>query len=103
MILATNDAFPITIAGLRRFKELYPEKKIILGGIAPTGVAELVIKRFPFIDIVVRGEYKTKGESASESTFLEVLENLDNGLHSVQGVVYQDHGLVKLASPKPRV
>jgi radical SAM superfamily enzyme YgiQ (UPF0313 family) len=103
MVLATNDAFPVAIAGLRRYKELHPETTIILGGVAPTGVSEAIIKRFPFVDIVVRGEYKLKGESASERTFLEVLEHLGNGLENIEGVVYRDRGEVKVTSPKPRI
>jgi len=62
---------PIALLIAERFRAGAPGVPILLGGPGTTGVAEAVLERFPFIDVVVRGE--------GEVTLPEVLERLAAG------------------------
>lgn len=103
LVLCTNDAFPIAMAGLHRFKQEHDDAVVILGGVAPVGVARQVIDHFPCVDVVVQGEYFAKGESASERTFVDVLGHLGNGLGAVDGVVFRADGKTRSTPPRPLV
>lgn len=60
------DSLPLAVALARRLKARRPERLIVLGGWGPTAVADDLIKAFPCIDFVVRGE--------GEETIVELLE-----------------------------
>jgi len=47
---------PFTILAIKKFKEKYPDKTVLLGGVGPKAVEKKIIKEFPWIDIIVRGE-----------------------------------------------
>lgn len=47
---------PFTLLVAERFKQRHPGKTILLGGVGPFGVEALILERFPWIDVVVRGE-----------------------------------------------
>jgi radical SAM superfamily enzyme YgiQ (UPF0313 family) len=47
---------PFTLLVAQRFKQRHPEKIVLLGGVGPFGVESLILERFPWIDIVARGE-----------------------------------------------
>jgi radical SAM superfamily enzyme YgiQ (UPF0313 family) len=47
---------PFTLLVAERLKARHPEKTILLGGVGPFGVEALILERFPWIDIVARGE-----------------------------------------------
>lgn len=47
---------PFTLLVAERVKRQHPEKTILLGGVGPFGVESLILERFPWIDVVVRGE-----------------------------------------------
>lgn len=74
---------PFTILVAKRLKELYPHKTVVLGGVGPFAVEELILERFPWIDIVVRGE--------AEETAVKLMEVLPDTerLASVPGLSYR--------------
>ena len=78
-----SNMLPFVILAAKRLKEKYPKKTIILGGTGPTSVANLIIKHFPFVDIVVRGE--------GEETIVELLNNLNSmkDINSVAGINFR--------------
>ncbi len=47
---------PFTILAAKKLKAVYPDRIILLGGVGPMSVEEEILKRFPWIDIVGRGE-----------------------------------------------
>jgi radical SAM superfamily enzyme YgiQ (UPF0313 family) len=88
---------PFTILALRDFKERYPEKTVILGGVGPAAVEEKVLERFPWIDIVVKGE--------AERTFPELLEALAGGKRpeGIPGVFYRENGHIVRNRDRDRI
>jgi radical SAM superfamily enzyme YgiQ (UPF0313 family) len=92
---------PFALLAARRLKERHPEKRIILGGVGPTGVARQIMERFPWIDHVVFGE--------GELTVVELVRALlrrdvceDHGGPVVPGSLVRRKGDV-LFSPRSRI
>jgi len=52
---------PFTILAAKALKERYPDKKIILGGVGSKSVEDKILRRFPWIDIISRGEGELTG------------------------------------------
>ena len=50
---------PFTLLVAQRLKQRHPEKIILLGGVGPFSVEALILARFPWIDVVARGEAET--------------------------------------------
>jgi len=88
---------PFTILALKDFKERYPEKTIILGGVGPAAVEEKVLERFPWIDIIVKGE--------GERTFPELMQALKAGRspEGIPGVLYRRDGRVVRGPQRERI
>jgi anaerobic magnesium-protoporphyrin IX monomethyl ester cyclase len=93
-ISCMSDSLPFVVCALRELKAKQPEKTVILGGAGPSGVADKILERFPFIDIVVVGE--------GEQTIVEVMECLTKGdksdLRLVRGIYYR-HGEEVIGNP----
>jgi len=47
---------PFTLLAMREFKRAYPDRTLLLAGVGAKSVERQVLRRFPWIDIVVRGE-----------------------------------------------
>jgi radical SAM superfamily enzyme YgiQ (UPF0313 family) len=81
---------PLVVLSVKKIKERYPEKVIILGGVGPTGVASKLITEFREIDIISKGE--------GEVTVIEILDALEvndpkgriDALKKVNGIVFRD-------------
>ena len=75
---------PFTILALQALRQAYPDRRLILGGVGSKSVEELLLARFPWIDIVCRGE--------GELTGPHLLQTLrDHGdLAGVPGISYRD-------------
>jgi len=88
---------PFTVLALKDLKERYPEKTLIIGGVGPAAVEEKLLRRFPWIDIIVKGE--------AERTFPELLEALVNGRNpdGIPGVLYRDNGMVVRNQDRERI
>lgn len=75
---------PFTILAIKALKEKFPDKSVILGGVGSTAVEDKILKQFPWVDIISRGE--------SEKTGIELLTALKQGksLQGIKGISYRD-------------
>jgi len=100
MICCMAYMLPNIILAAKEIKEINPNIKILLGGAGPTGVAQELVKNFPFIDIVMCGE--------GESTVCEVMDTLfekseKDELEKIKGIVFQNQkGEVVKTAPRER-
>jgi radical SAM superfamily enzyme YgiQ (UPF0313 family) len=89
------DMLPTVILAVQRIKELYPQKTFVLGGSGPSAVADEIIKAFPWIDVIVRGE--------GEHTLTQLLQNLETShrdMGKVRGIVFRDDTGTFCATPQ---
>jgi anaerobic magnesium-protoporphyrin IX monomethyl ester cyclase len=88
---------PFTILAARALKARYPDRTIVLGGVGPTAVEDKILRRFPWIDIIARGE--------GEATGPELLRALGDGgaLSSVAGLSYRVDGAIRHTPNRPRI
>ncbi len=88
---------PFVIQATKAFKELNPDRKVLLGGPGPSGVAGAIVRRFPWIDAVCVGE--------GELSIVETTAALVNGgdLSDVAGIVYRDDSGVHDNGPRKRI
>jgi len=79
---------PFTLLAAESLKNKYPHKTIVLGGVGSKSVENKILTRFPWIDIICRGE--------GEITGPELIGALKNGkpLSSVKGISYRDNGAI---------
>jgi radical SAM superfamily enzyme YgiQ (UPF0313 family) len=84
-----------TIDTLRKVKEALPETKLVLGGIHATLASDRIIRAYPFIDYLVKGE--------GELSFPKLLDRVERGERpsDVQGISYDDKG--KIISTEPEL
>lgn len=83
---------PFVVLVVEKIKELFPEKKVILGGIGPSSVAKELMKTFNFIDAVVIGE--------GEHTLCELTAKKTGNFKGIKGLAYQQNGDIFTASPR---
>ena len=90
-------ALPLVLAALRRLKTQHSELITVLGGIGAAGVDELIIKRFPSIDFVCRGE--------GEDALRELLDRLETGAdtRAPDGFVCRLEGKPRVNSRRQRI
>ena len=62
---------PFTILAMRAIRARYPDRELILGGVGTKAVEEKLLARFPWINIICRGE--------AERTAPELLDALRRG------------------------
>lgn len=87
---------PFTLLAAQALKDRYPDRKIVLGGVGSKAVEDQVLRRFPWVDVVVRGE--------AESTGPELMRALDGGdLATVRGISYRKNGGVAHNPDRPRI
>ena len=67
-LMTDADSLHHTVTMARLLKQRSPETLVCLGGPASSPISELMLERFPFIDMVIRGE--------GELTFTETLRHL---------------------------
>jgi anaerobic magnesium-protoporphyrin IX monomethyl ester cyclase len=79
---------PFTLLAMREFKRRYPDRTLILAGVGPRSVEELILRRFPWVDIIVRGE--------AERSAPLLLGALAHGgaLEDVPGISFRREGVV---------
>jgi len=75
-----------TFKAIEFMRVVYPQIKIVLGGIHATLMYEQILKKYPEV-IIIRGE--------GEITFADLLKNLDN-LHNVDGIAFWENDRVVL-------
>jgi len=75
---------PFTILAAKAISERYPECQIILGGVGSKSVEDKILRRFPWIKIICRGE----GELTAPELLKTLLSNGD--LSYIKGISYRD-------------
>ncbi|KYK36940.1 MAG: hypothetical protein AYK19_07845 [Theionarchaea archaeon DG-70-1] len=83
------NVLPFLLPILKKMKDETPEKTIILGGPGPSSVAEKIVEKFSFIDVVVKGE--------GERTMVDLAKGVP--LQDIKGIVYRNNGNV-VSTPK---
>jgi len=79
---------------LKEIKRLNPEIVTILGGLHVTFTHEMLLKKYPYVDITVRGE--------GEVTLYELVKALrKNNIENVLGISYRGAGGVKVNPSRP--
>jgi len=75
---------PFTILAIRAIKERWPDRTVVLGGVGSKAVEDKLLTRFPWIDIISRGEAEVSG--------VELMRSLTNGrdLSTIRGISYRD-------------
>jgi anaerobic magnesium-protoporphyrin IX monomethyl ester cyclase len=88
---------PFAVLAARALKERDPDRTIVLGGVGPAAVEDKILKRFPWIDVVARGEGEITGPD-----LLRVL--LGSGdLSEVAGVSYRENGAIRRTPDRGRI
>ena len=75
---------PFTINAIKEIKKAFPGKKIILGGVGAKAVENKILERFPWIDLISRGEAEKSGIQLIEA----LLKN--KSLETVLGISYRE-------------
>ena len=52
---------PFTLLAAEALKARYPDRKIVLGGVGAKAVEDKILRRFPGIDVIARGEGEETG------------------------------------------
>jgi radical SAM superfamily enzyme YgiQ (UPF0313 family) len=88
---------PFTILAMKALRDRYPDRILVLGGVGSKSVEDKVLTRFPWIDVVARGE--------SERTGPELLAALVGGgdLSAVRGVSYRANGTIRHNPDRDRI
>ena len=79
---------PFTMLAIKALRNKYPDKTLVLGGVGSKSVEDKILKRFPWIDIICRGEAEVTGP--------ELLHALKNGrdFSKIKGLSYRHNGSV---------
>ena len=77
---------PFTLLAMKAFKDAYPDRTLVLAGVGPKSVEGQILERFPWVDVIARGESET-----SAPGLLRVLRH-GGDLATVPGVSYRDAG-----------
>jgi uncharacterized protein len=87
---------PFTIVAAEALKARYPDRKIVLGGVGTKSVEEKILRRFPWIDVIARGEGEVTGP--------ELMRALNGGsLDTVLGISYRQNGSIRHNAEQPRL
>jgi len=95
-VSAMTNLLPFAILALKEFKQRHPDKLVVLGGVGPMSIEEKILRRFPWIDVVARGE--------GEKTIVALMEAAKNGgvLEDVPGIFYRRNGSIRQNQPAER-
>ncbi|MBI3038801.1 B12-binding domain-containing radical SAM protein [bacterium] len=75
---------PFTILAMKTFKELFPEKFLILGGVGSKSVEEKILKKFPWVNCIAVGE----GEKTGPELTAAIKSGTD--LRNIPGLFFRD-------------
>ena len=77
---------PFTVLALEQLRNKFPDRMLVLGGVGSKSVEEKLLERFPYIDVICRGE--------AELTGPELLRTLKSkgkaGLENVAGISFRN-------------
>ncbi len=77
---------PFTIMALESLRKHWPDRILILGGVGSKSVEEKLLRRFPWIDVICRGE----GERTGPELLLALQTKGKAGLPGVPGISFCD-------------
>jgi len=79
---------PFTMLAFKALRRKYPDRTLVLGGVGSKCVEDKLLRRFPWLDVICRGE--------AEHTGPELLHTLLNGgsLSEVRGLSFRSNGSV---------
>ncbi len=88
---------PFTILAMRAIRARYPDRVLVLGGVGTKAVEEKLLTRFPWINIICRGE--------AERTAPELLHTIRRGgdLAAVAGLSFRSNGHVTHTPDRLRI
>ena len=88
---------PFTLLAMRDFKRAFPDRTLVLAGVGPKAVEQQILERFPWVDIIVRGE--------AEISAPQLLGALKAGgpLENVPGISFRQDGVVRHTERPPRL
>jgi radical SAM superfamily enzyme YgiQ (UPF0313 family) len=89
---------PFTIQAMRVLKERHPDRALVLGGVGSKAVEEKILSRFPWVDVIARGE--------GELTGPDLVRTLRAGgdLAAVAGISYRAaDGRLRHNPDRPRI
>jgi anaerobic magnesium-protoporphyrin IX monomethyl ester cyclase len=88
---------PFSVMALKALRARYPDRTLVLGGVGSTSVEEQLLSRFPWIDIVCRGE----GERTGPELVTALRGSSD--LSTVRGISYRCGGAVRHNPARERI
>jgi radical SAM superfamily enzyme YgiQ (UPF0313 family) len=88
---------PFSILALKALRERFPDRKLVLGGVGAKAVEEQVLTRFPWIDVICRGEGELTGPG-----LLRTLCD-DGDLSDVEGISFRKNGEVLHTRNRERI
>ena len=88
---------PFTILAMKALKERCPDRRLILGGVGSKSVENLILERFPWIDLIARGE----GELTAPQLLAALQSNRD--LADIPGISWRSNGAVHHNPDQPRI
>ncbi len=88
---------PFTILAMKALRQRYPGHALVLGGVGSKAVEEKILSRFPWIDIICRGE--------AERTGPELLATIRRGgdLAAVDGLSFRSNGRIVHTPDRQRI
>jgi radical SAM superfamily enzyme YgiQ (UPF0313 family) len=88
---------PFTILAMRALREEFPDRKLVLGGVGSKAVEEKLLRRFPWIDVICRGE--------GERTGPDLIRALRRGgdLAAVEGISFRSGDRIVHTPDRPRI
>jgi anaerobic magnesium-protoporphyrin IX monomethyl ester cyclase len=88
---------PFSIMAMRALREQFPDRRLVLGGVGTKSVEEKILRRFPWVDVICRGE--------GELTGPELLDVMRDGkeLSEVRGISYRSNGSIRHNPDRERI
>jgi anaerobic magnesium-protoporphyrin IX monomethyl ester cyclase len=88
---------PFTILAMRELRKRYPDRTLVLGGVGSKSVEERLLARFPWIDVICRGE--------GERTGPELLRAIGTGgdLSVIDGLSFRRDGHIVHTPDRRRI
>ena len=92
-----TNLMPFALLALREFKQRYPDRTVVLGGVGPMSIEQAVLRDFPWVDVVSRGE--------GERMIGPLVRTLHAGgdLAQVPGIFFRRNGDIVQTPPPERI
>jgi len=88
---------PFTLLAAQALKKRYPDRIVILGGVGPKAVEHKILSRFPWIDLISRGEGELTGPELPGA-----LQHAGD-LSTVKGISYRTNGDIRHTPDRDRI